>query len=190
MHNMRPLLFAVTVIFPTSIFSQEVINSWFCINVENNECIHRIADGTEIVLSALSNENGNPALYFWGAIKSSDNSVATIYFSRESPCSVEQIRLPREKFESQRNLFQEAWAFLSNLRGADIWDRLGISSIEASTNRVDIKLNLVSIASSPRFRIHDFRNVTCPSVLRARLFDSQGEPLPGNNDVRSVRIVD
>jgi len=63
---------------------------------------------------------------------------------------------------------------------------LGIAELKFG----NIKLNLVLTQPSKAFRVSDYRDVLdCGGTFTARLINSDGNPILGNNEVKTISIV-
>ena len=118
----------------------------------------------------------------------SDKAIAII-FQRVGTCIVEQISLPSKKFDEDPSGFAKFIGFFVGKTLADLWNLLGLAELGAGQKK-DLKINAVFVPPSDGFKVWDWRHIECPGVMRARLFDSEGNPLLGNNDIREIKIIE
>lgn len=185
---MKRLLTALcALLFPTTAAAQYVEDATFCHEVVHDTCRRPLVHGTTVTLSALSGGSAERRVYFYARVRTIKEAQVGIVFQRDGTCVREQLKLPASKFNANPSLFQEIWTFLNSSTLASLWNRLGLG--ELTPGRKDLKVNMALLKPSPAHRIWDWRNVGCSGTLRARLFGSDGEPLPGHNGVREIRIV-
>lgn len=187
MNRVLAFLFLLTFA-PFPAYGQAVNDSSFCLDVQENACVQPLPHGVAVKLNALRKVNGKLTVYFWASINSSAYKAIAVMFQREGTCTVEQYSLPTGKFDERPGVFKEIRGFFEGKTLANVWDLLGIS--EATPGIKDFKLNVVFVPPSDGFRVSDWRHIECSGVMRARLFNSKGEPLPGENDIREIKIVE
>jgi len=167
--------------------AQYVRDSAFCVDVKNNECIRVIPDGGQVSLSSLPLVSGHRRIYFWGNLRNPSNRAVAFYFSRSGACYQSELIAPDERALKHLSVTENIVGLLSSVTMSEVWHVLGLSSTEIGVR--DVKANVVLIPESNEYRIHDYRFAKCTGSFSARLVDSDGEPIPGNNGVKIV-IVD
>ena len=187
MTRISAFLFLLTIA-PCQAYGQAASDASFCLDVQDNACITSLPSGVEVRLDALKMVDGNRTIYFWASINSSDYKTIGFLFQREGTCAIEQYRLPTRKFNQRPGIFSEIKGYFEGKTLANLWNLFGVR--EATPSIKDFKLNVVVVPPSNGFRVSSWRNIGCSGVMRARLFNSRGEPLPGDNDVREIRIVE
>jgi hypothetical protein len=173
---------------PVQAYGQAVSDSSFCLDVQNNACVNPLPHGVAVRLNALKMVDSHRTVYFWASIDSSDYKAIAFMFQREGTCTVEQYSLPARKFGERPGVFNEIKGFFEGKTLANLWDLLGMK--EAAPSIKDFKLNVAFVPPSSGFRVSVWRHLGCSGVMRARLFNSKGEPLPGDNGVREIKIVE
>ncbi|MCB1496665.1 MAG: hypothetical protein KDJ86_12825 [Bauldia sp.] len=172
--------------FSTEALGQNVRDTSFCVRVVDRQCMQPIPDGSSVSISSLPKVDGKSAIYFWGNLRNPSMNVVAIYFAREGECYNEQIIMPKEKALREVGAFEGAISFLDSLTLGEIWKSLGVTGVEIGIK--DIKLNLVLVEESNEFRVFDYRYAICPGKFTARLIDSRGSAIPGNNDPRQIKV--
>jgi hypothetical protein len=178
----------------SSAFAQQsVIDTAFCKDVKDLECVDPIAANTSVDLSELRKDANGAVLYFWGSLRNPDRRVVAHYFARRGECyaSVKTVGTDRARSanSSWRSFFN--WArtrALGDLTSFLFKDVKVDAGVKAG---IDVKISGAVAEPSERFRVFTFRNILCAGEIEARLIDSQGNPLTpdSSNDVKSLTIT-
>jgi hypothetical protein len=106
--------------------------------------------------------------------------------ARKGKCYKPDTIVPEHKLRKNPSSFAKLKAYLSTLTMREIWYSLGVKVIqpEVKIKAIDLKINAILMPEANRYRIYDYRFVSCPGELLARVLDSNGDPIPGQNEVR------
>ena len=167
--------------------AQSVRDAAFCSNVVDRQCVGVIPHGASVSMSALDTVDGRKALYFWGNLRNPTAGPVAFFFTRDGECYEREPVSPSAKALRELSGSEQIFGVLSSMTFREVWHALGLSSAEVGAR--DIKVNVVFIPETNEYRIYDYRFALCPGKYSARLIDSVGDPLPGNNDLRIV-VVD
>ncbi len=194
MLNLRAMLIlTISVLYPCCGYSQYVLDTAFCKSIIGKECVGAIpaGSGSGIDLRDLSKNENGPLIHYWAKLRNANDAAIAIVMVRQGTCYDEKINLPESRFKANPGKLRTLWSYLSSVTLSDLLSRLSIKdlSLEAGLKgKIDAKINLAFVTTSEGFRIHDFRNMPCPGTIQARIFDSNGDPIPGENDVRTLEI--
>lgn len=166
--------------------SQHVRDASFCVGIDKFECKQPVPHGSQISLSELSSEDGNKALYFWGNLRNPSQRAIGIYFAREGSCYKEQLIIPKERTLREVGFFENAFSFVDSLTFGELWNSIGFEEIDFGVK--DARINIVFIPNANQYRVFSYRYALCPGRFVARLIDSWGEPIPGNNHPREIEV--
>ncbi|WP_417308316.1 hypothetical protein [Devosia sp.] len=171
---------------PDGAMAQSVRDTAFCRNVVDHECVGVIPDGATVSISYLSTIEGRKAIHFWGNLRNPSASAVAFFFTREGKCYDNEPVSPSSKALRELSGAEQIFGVLGSLTFREIWQALGISSAEVGAK--DIKVNVVFIPQTNEYRIHDYRFALCPGKFSARLINSAGNPIPGNNEIDIVLV--
>lgn len=108
------------------------------------------------------------------------------FFSREGACYDSSPVSPNAKALRDVTGAEHVLGYLASLTFREVWHALGLSKLEVGAK--DIKVNVVFIPEANEYRIHYYRYALCPGKFSARLVKSNGDPIPGNNDLDIVLV--
>lgn len=171
---------------PHTTVAQSVRDTAFCSNVVNHKCIGVIPDGATVSINSLPTIDGHKAIYFWGNLRNPSSSTIAFFFTREGECYDREPVSPSSKALRRLSGPEQILGVLNSLTFGEIWQVLGIASAEVGVK--DIKANVVLIPEANEYRIHDYRFALCPGKFSARLINSAGDPIPGNNELDIVLV--
>ena len=166
--------------------AQSVRDTAFCSNVVDLECVGVIPNGATVSINSLSTIDGQKAIYFWGNLRNPSASAIAFFFARDGECYDSEPVSPSSKALRELSGSEQIFGVLSSLTFREIWQALGIASAEVGAK--DIKVNVVLIPETNEYRIHDYRFAFCPGKFSARLINSAGDPIPGNNKLDIVLV--
>ena len=175
--------------------AQELVDASFCRRIQAEQCVGVIASGTSVRMDELAttrDERGADyrTIYLWASTNNRSQRLVTFLVARTGDCySVDSQ--PRLRGATGREIKND---WLTSIRGwlanhslAEVWQFLGVSSVDAG----DIGVKLSTSEASQRYRTYDFKFVHCPGQLRFRVINSNGEAIPplDRNIVRTVTIT-
>ncbi len=182
---MKIILILATLFLTTTVIAQRVNDAVFCTDVIELECIGAIASGQTIALGELKKVDGVAIIHYWGSLLNPGDRVAVFYFIREGECYKDKTIDPNSPALDKVSVPREFLSFFQSLTFGDLLSYIGLQELGAGKG--DMKLNFVfADRPSETFRVHDYRLVHCPGTIAARILDSNGVPIPGNNDLRIV----
>ena len=167
--------------------AQSARDTAFCRSIVDNECVGLIPDGATVSISSLSEMNGSKTIFFWGNLRNPNGNPVAFFFTRDGECYDKDPISPSSKALRKLSGTEQIIGILNSLTFREVWHALGISSTEVGSK--DIKANVVFIPQANEYRIYDYRFALCPGSFSARIINSEGDPISGNNDL-DIIVVD
>lgn len=179
-------ILAFMIFAPSNSFGQYVRDSAFCKKIVKHRCTDVLTHGSNVRIGSLPIVNGKRTIFFTANLRNPDEKFISLHMIRKGSCYKPDIVIPDRDFGAKTTSFQKVKAYLSSLTIREIWHMLGISEVQpgAVVREVDLRVTVVLVPDANIFRINTFRHVSCAGELFARVLDSKGNPIPGDNEIR------
>jgi hypothetical protein len=183
-------------LFPTMSFGQTVVDASFCRSIKNEkECVDAFTHGQTVSLKSLAKNEDGPVIYFSAALRNPSEYRVALIMIRRGPCYSEQAALPEDKFRVNPGMWTGLRKNIATFRVADGLSAFGVKELNVKElslpkgSPIDLKASVAFITSSDYYRVYGFRNLLCPGEIHARAFDSEGNPIPGANEVKTLYVT-
>ena len=178
------IVLPLLVLAASEVYAQQVRDSSFCLNVVSHKCVDSVPSGANISIGNIVPIGGKKRLYFWGNLRNPSESAVVLYFLREGECYSGEVIEPDSRAFQRLSGPEHLLAFFRSLTFKEVWHAIGI--VEGEIDYGGIGGRAVFVPQANEYRIHTYREVHCSGTYYARIMDSSGRPLPGDNDLRIV----